>query len=88
MTSLNLKVVVRSVDVGRHNGGEVAAVLLSVQTIEDFDHTLRVRISLVGKMGRAIVHHGLIDGIRRLVGENTSRQAGNEFLHLHVTEMG
>lgn len=86
VASLDLEVVVRSVDVRGHDGGEVAAVLLGVQTIEHLDHTLRVRISLVRKMGRTVVHHGLVDGIRRLVRENASRQAGNEFLHLRVTE--
>ena len=79
---LDGEVVVRAVDVGGDDGGEVAPVLLSVCAIQGIDEALGVGISLVGWVGGTIVEHGLIDGIARLVGEDAGGEEGYELLHL------
>ena len=79
---LDGEVVVRAVDVGGDDGGEVAPVLLSVCAVQGIDEALGVGISLVGWVGGTIVEHGLIDGIARLVGEDAGGEEGYELLHL------
>jgi hypothetical protein len=79
---LDGEVVVRAVDVGGDDGGEVAPVLLSVGAVQGIDEALGVGVSLVGGMGRSVVKHGLIDGISRLVGKNAGGKERYEFLHL------
>lgn len=53
-----------------------------VATVEDVDHTLGVRVALVAGVGRAVVDHHLVDGVRSLVREDTGRQARYQLLHL------
>ena len=79
---LDGEVVVRAVDVGGDDGGEVAPVLLSVGAVQGIDEALGVGVSLIGWVGRTIVEHGLIDGIARLVGEDAGGEEGYELLHL------
>lgn len=85
MTSLDLEVVVRTVDVRRNDGGEVAAVFLGVQTVKNLDHTLSVRIAFVGEVRRTVVHHRFVNGIGSLVGENAGRETRDELLHLAIS---
>lgn len=53
-----------------------------VATVEDVDHTLGVRVTLVAGVGRAVVDHHLIDGVGSLVREDTGRQARYKLFHL------
>lgn len=53
-----------------------------VAAVEDVDHALRVRVPLVARVRGAVVDHGLIDGVRGLVGEDARRQAGYQLHHL------
>ena len=85
VATFNLVVIVRTVDVGGHDGGEVASVLLSIQTVHHLDHTLGVGVSLVGIVWRTRMNHGFIDGVGRLVGEDARRKTRNELLHLELT---
>jgi len=79
---LDGEVVVRAVDVGGDDGGEVAPVLLGVGAVHGVDEALGVGVSLVGGMGRSVVEHGLVDGVTRLVGEDAGGEEGHELLHL------
>ena len=79
---LDGEVVVRAVDVGGDDGGEVAPVLLGVGAVHSVDEALGVGISLVGGVGRSVVQHGLVDGIGRLVGEDAGGEEGHELLDL------
>jgi hypothetical protein len=65
-----VEVVVWPEDVRRHYRGEVAPVLLLVAAVDDVDHPLRVRITLVGGMWRTVVDHGLVDRVGGLIREN------------------
>lgn len=53
-----------------------------VAAVEHVDHALGVRVPFVAGVRRAIVHHGLVDGVGGLVGEDARRQAGHQLLHL------
>ena len=76
------KVVVFSVDVCGDDGGKVASVFFRIGTIHGVDHAFCVSVSLVGVMGWSVVNHGLVDGIGRLVRENTRAQHADELLDL------
>lgn len=41
-------------------------------------------LTLIGRMRRPIMNHALIDGVRRLIGEHTRRQARHQLLHLKI----
>ena len=79
---LDGEVVVRAVDVGGDDGGEVAAILLGVGAVHGVDEALGVGISLVGGVGRSVVQHRLVDGVGRLVGEDAGGEEGHELLDL------
>ena len=85
VATFNLVVIIRTVDVGGHDGGEVASVFLSIQTIHHLDHTLGVGVSFVGIVWRTRMNHGFIDGVGRLVREDARRKTRNELLHLELT---
>ena len=78
---LDREVVMRAEDVRRHDGREVAAVLLVVAPAEHVDHPLGVRIPFVGGVRRAVVDHALVDRVRRLVGEDASGEARDQLAH-------
>jgi hypothetical protein len=80
MALLDRKVVVFSVYIGGNDGGEVASVLGRVGTIHGVDHAFGVRVSLVGVVGWSVVDHRLVDGVGRLVWENTRAQHADELL--------
>ena len=44
-------------------------------------HTLGIRVTKVGVMGRTIVDHSFINWIGSLVGKDTSRQAGHNLFN-------
>lgn len=79
---LDGKVVMRAVDVGGDDGGEIAPVLLGVGAVHGVDEALGVGISLVGGVRRSVVQHGLVDGVSRLVGEDAGGEEGHELLDL------
>lgn len=74
MRVLEVVVVVRTEDVGRHDRGEVAAVLFVVGTVGNVDHTLSVGVPKVGVVRGTVVDHGFVDGIGSLVGEDAGRE--------------
>mmetsp|Transcript_2079 Transcript_2079/g.2978 ORF Transcript_2079/g.2978 Transcript_2079/m.2978 type:complete len:360 (-) Transcript_2079:110-1189(-) len=76
------KVVRRAVNVGGDDGGEIAVVLLRVGSIHGIDQTLGVGVSLVGGMGRAVVKHGFVDRVGRLVGKDASAQHAHQLFDL------
>ena len=78
---LDGEIVVRTVDVRRDDAREVAPVLLGVGAVHRVDEALGVCVTLVGRVWRAVVEHGLVDGILRLVRENARREHGNELGH-------
>lgn len=82
VSRLEVIVVVRAENVSGDKAGEVAAVLLVVAPVENVDHTLGIGVTLVAVVGRAVVNHGLIDGIGGLVGEDAGREEGDELLDL------
>lgn len=65
----------------RHVGPKIT--LLPVHNI---DHALGVRVTIVRVMRRALVDHGLVNGVCGLVGENAGRQAGNDLLDLYIVD--
>ena len=85
VSALNLVVIVGTVDVGGHDCGEVASVLLGIQTIHHLDHSLGVGVAFVGIVWRTQMNHGFIDGVGRLIGEDARRKTRNELLHLELT---
>jgi hypothetical protein len=76
------EVVVRPIHVGRDDGREVAAVLLLVTPIHNVNHAFGVRVAFIGRVRRAAVNHGLINRVRRLIGEDARGQARNQLFHL------
>jgi len=79
---LQVEVIMRTIDVGGDDGGEVAAILLMVSVVGDVNHTLGMCIGCIGEVRGTIVDHGLIDGISGLVGEDASRKARDNLLDL------
>ena len=69
------EVVMRSVDVGGDDGGEVAAVLLVVALVHHVDHALGVGIPSVTGVRGTIMHHSLINRICGLVRKYAGRKA-------------
>jgi len=82
VTILNGEVVMRTINIGRNDGGEVTVVLFRIGTIQCIDEAFGIGISLIGWMRRSIVKHGFVDGIFGFVGENACGEEGNEFFHL------
>lgn len=81
---LDAEVVVRAVDVRGDDGGEVAAVLLIVAPVHYVNHTLRVSVSNIGAMWRAVVNHRFIDRVGGFVWEDARRETGDEFTDLKL----
>eukprot|EP00636_Phaeomonas_parva_P015482 CAMPEP_0118859466 /NCGR_PEP_ID=MMETSP1163-20130328/5700_1 /TAXON_ID=124430 /ORGANISM="Phaeomonas parva, Strain CCMP2877" /LENGTH=351 /DNA_ID=CAMNT_0006793057 /DNA_START=339 /DNA_END=1393 /DNA_ORIENTATION=+ len=77
---LDAEVVIGPVDVRGHDARELAAVLVLVAAVHDVDEALGVGVALVALVRRAVVDHGLIDGVGRLVREDARAQAGHELL--------
>ena len=88
VAALDVEGVVGAVDVGGDDGGELAAVLLVVEAVEDLDHPLGVGVALVAEVRRAVVDHLLGDGIAGLVGEDAGGEAGDELLDLRMAQSG
>ncbi len=82
MRILEVEVIMRTVDVSGDDGGELAAILLCIRVVRDINHALGVSVGAVREVWRTVVHHGLVDGVRGLVREDTSRETGDELLHL------
>ena len=82
MPVLDGEIVVRTVDVRGDDAREVAPVLFGVGAVHRVDEALGVCVPLVGRVRRAVVKHGLVDGICRLVREDARREHGNELRHL------
>ena len=76
-------VVSRPVDVGGNYARKVGVVLFIVCATVDLHNPLCVGIRVVRKMRRTVVKHRFVDGVRRLVGENTRRQDANAFVHVN-----
>ena len=53
-----------------------------VAAVEDVDHALRVGVPLVTGVRGSVVHHGLVDGVGGLVGEDARRETRHQLLHL------
>lgn len=62
----------------------VAAVLLVVGVVLYINKALGVTVTEVGLMRWAVVDHGLVDRVRRFVGEDACRQARDHFLHTRL----
>mmetsp|Transcript_12391 Transcript_12391/g.26985 ORF Transcript_12391/g.26985 Transcript_12391/m.26985 type:complete len:677 (+) Transcript_12391:166-2196(+) len=75
------EVVVGAVDVRGDDRGVLQAILVLVAVVEHVDHPLRVRVARVRVVGRAVVHHRLIDGVGRLVREDARGEARDALLH-------
>mmetsp|Transcript_1805 Transcript_1805/g.4462 ORF Transcript_1805/g.4462 Transcript_1805/m.4462 type:complete len:345 (-) Transcript_1805:75-1109(-) len=82
MARLDVEIVMRSVNVGGDDGCEVASVLFCVRSVQRVDESLGVRVPLVGWMRRAVVEHGLVDGVRGFVGKDACRQHADQLLDL------
>ena len=52
------------------------------QRIQRFRKFSRVRQTDIGRVWRAVVDHGFVYGVRRLVGKDAGRQAADQLLHL------
>lgn len=70
MSILNTKVVMRSVDVGGDNTGEVTAIFFSVGTVHGINETFGVSVSFVRGVRWSIVEHGFVNGVGGFVGED------------------
>ena len=55
--------------------------------IEDIDHALGVRVAIVGAVRRALVDHGLVNGVRCLVGEDARGKARDALLDLGIEKI-
>ena len=80
MAILEVEVIVGSVDVAGDDAGELASVLALVRLVQDVDHPLGHGVAVVGVVRRAQVDHGLVDGVRGLVGEDAGAQARDHLL--------
>lgn len=71
MPIFNTKIVMRSIDVGGDDTGEVTAIFFSVGTVHGINETFGVCVSFVGGVGWSIVEHGFVNGVGGFVGEDT-----------------
>lgn len=70
MTILNTKVIMRSIDIGGDDTGEVASVFFGVGSVHGVDETFCVGVSFVGGVWGSVVEHGFIDGVGGFVGKD------------------
>jgi hypothetical protein len=78
---LDGEVIMRAVNVGGDDGSEVAPVFFGVGSIHGIDQTLGVRIPLITGVRRAVVKHGFVNGVRRLVRKDAGGKHGDELLN-------
>ncbi len=53
-----------------------------VSSVQDVDHPFCIAVAKIGRMGRPVVHHGLVDGVGRFVGKYARGQTGDNFLNI------
>mmetsp|Transcript_3980 Transcript_3980/g.7942 ORF Transcript_3980/g.7942 Transcript_3980/m.7942 type:complete len:396 (+) Transcript_3980:66-1253(+) len=82
MSPINREIIMRTVNIGGNDRSKVATILFRISTVQSVNQTLRVGISLVGRMRGSIVKHAFINRISGLVGKDTSRKEGNQFFDL------
>ena len=71
MPILNAKIVMRSINIGGDDTGEVTSVFFGIGAVHGVDQTFCVRVAFIGGMGRAIMKHGFINGVGCFVGKDT-----------------
>lgn len=77
-----VKVVVWTVDICGYNRRIVSTMLCVIRPVENVEHAFGVCVSLVGRMRRAIMHHGFVNGRpgpTNVVRKDAGRKAGHEF---------
>ena len=79
MSILNTKIIMRSIDIGRNNGGKVTPILFGIRSVHCINQSFGVGISLVTWVGWSIVKHGFIDWVFGFVREDACGEHGNEF---------
>jgi len=79
MPILNGEVVMRSVNVGGDDAGEVASILFMVGPVHGVNEAFGIGVPFIGGVWRSIVEHGLIDGVGGFVGEDAGGEHGDEF---------
>ena len=79
MSILNAKVVMRSIDIGRNDGGKVTPVLFGIRSVHCINQSFGVGISFVTGVGWSIVEHGFVDWVFGFVGEDACGEHGDEF---------
>jgi hypothetical protein len=82
MPGLNVEIVMRPINIGRNDRGEVTAVFLGVGSAHGINEPLGVGISLVTGVRWSVMQHGLVDGIGGLIGEYAGAEETDEFLDL------
>ena len=81
MRVLKMVVVVRPIYVCGNHAPKITAIVLTVGTALDFQHTLGVSIRIVGMVRRPVVQHGFVDGVGCTVWKYTCGETGDEFFH-------
>ena len=77
---LEVEVVILAEHVGKDDRRVVNSIVLVVHPRKDINHTLGVCIALVGRVRGAVVEHGFVDRVGRLVRENACRKARHKLL--------
>jgi len=76
---LDGEIVMRAVDVGGDDAGEVASVFLVVGAVHGVDESFGIGVSFVGGVGGSVVEHSFVDWIGGFVGEDAGGEHGDEF---------
>jgi len=79
VTILNAKVVMRSIDIGRNDGGKVTSVLFGIRSVHCVNQSFGVGVPFVTGVGWSIVEHGFVDWVFGFVGEDAGGEHGDEF---------
>ena len=78
MTRLCCVAIVRPIEIGRHHGQEVCAILFIVEMTLDGAHALSVGVAFVRGVGWTCMQRGSLDGVLSLVWVNASAEHANK----------
>src|SRR4029079_2544409 len=85
MTVFAMKIVARAIDIGRHGGNKIAAVLSAVGLAKLNARDLGHRVPFVSRLKRPGEKRLLGDRLRRLTGINAGRPQKQELLDANAT---
>jgi len=82
MTIFNVKIILRSINIGRNNTNNIGAELFAVSASLYFKHAFSISITIIRVMRRSIMKHSFIDRVGSIIGEDASGEATNNFFDM------